>query len=35
MTEESFELARYHHVQLAIPAGAEDDCRRFWGGVLA
>lgn len=23
-----------HHVQLAIPAGAEDRCRAFWGGVL-
>jgi hypothetical protein len=22
-----------HHVQLAIPAGAEDACRRFWGVV--
>ena len=23
-----------HHVQLAIPAGGEDRCREFWGGVL-
>lgn len=23
-----------HHVQLAIPAGSEDACRRFWGDVL-
>ncbi|MBM7862112.1 VOC family protein [Lentzea nigeriaca] len=23
-----------HHVQLAIPAGAEDDCRAFYVGVL-
>lgn len=23
-----------HHVQLPIPAGAEDECRHFWGGVL-
>lgn len=23
-----------HHVQLAIPPGAEDLCREFWGGVL-
>ncbi|MEU0395091.1 glyoxalase [Streptomyces sp. NPDC006208] len=23
-----------HHVQLAIPAGAEDLCRQFWGDVL-
>lgn len=22
-----------HHVQLAIPAGAEDACRQFWGAV--
>lgn len=29
-----FELARYHHVQLAIPEGAEDKCRAFWGEAL-
>lgn len=23
-----------HHVQLAIPAGAEDKCREFWGEIL-
>ncbi|MFJ8075208.1 VOC family protein [Streptomyces sp. NPDC096176] len=23
-----------HHVQLAVPPGAEDRCRRFWGDVL-
>jgi catechol 2,3-dioxygenase-like lactoylglutathione lyase family enzyme len=23
-----------HHVQLAIPAGGEDECRRFWAGLL-
>ena len=23
-----------HHVQLAIPAGSEDDCRAFWVGLL-
>lgn len=23
------------HIQLAIPAGAEDRCRPFWQGVLA
>ena len=23
-----------HHVQLAIPAGGEDECRTFWGAVL-
>lgn len=25
---------RLHHVQLAIPAGAEDDCRAFYVDVL-
>jgi catechol 2,3-dioxygenase-like lactoylglutathione lyase family enzyme len=25
---------RLHHVQLAIPAGGEDECRRFWGDLL-
>jgi len=25
---------RLHHVQLAIPAGAEDGCRAFWGELL-
>lgn len=29
-----FQLAGYHHVQLAIPAGAEDQCRAFWGEAL-
>lgn len=23
-----------HHVQLAIPPGAEDRCRSFWGDIL-
>lgn len=23
-----------HHVQLAIPASAEDKCREFWGEIL-
>lgn len=23
-----------HHVQLAIPTGAEDKCREFWGDIL-
>ncbi|MEE9387241.1 MAG: glyoxalase [Paracoccaceae bacterium] len=22
------------HVQLAIPAGSEPECRKFWGGVI-
>ncbi len=25
---------KLHHVQLAIPAGSEDDCRAFYCGVL-
>ena len=33
MTDD-FELGPLHHVQLAIPAGGEDDCRAFWSGVL-
>jgi catechol 2,3-dioxygenase-like lactoylglutathione lyase family enzyme len=24
----------FHHVQLAMPAGGEDDARRFYGGIL-
>jgi catechol 2,3-dioxygenase-like lactoylglutathione lyase family enzyme len=27
-------LGRLHHVQLAAPAGGEDRCRGFFGGVL-
>ena len=23
-----------HHVQLSMPAGTEDDCRRFWVDIL-
>lgn len=26
--------ARLHHVQLTMPAGAEDRARAFWSGVL-
>ncbi|MFH9613474.1 glyoxalase [Streptomyces pratensis] len=29
-----FALGGLHHVQLAIPPGAEELCRAFWGGVL-
>ena len=29
-----FTFARLHHVQLAIPAGGENQCRAFWGGIL-
>lgn len=25
---------KLHHVQLAIPAGGEEQCRAFWGDVL-
>lgn len=36
MTQEApgYALGGLHHVQLAIPAGAEDRCREFWAGVL-
>ncbi|SDE31264.1 VOC family protein [Nocardioides lianchengensis] len=34
MTTPTFALTRLHHVQLAIPAGGEQACRAFWGGVL-
>ena len=33
-TYEDGEFLRLHHVQLAIPAGGEDACRRFWGDAL-
>src|SRR5450432_1544675 len=33
-TEQSFTFERLHHVQLAIPPGAEDACRQFWGQIL-
>ncbi|ARQ72264.1 glyoxalase [Streptomyces marincola] len=29
-----YSLDGLHHVQLAIPPGAEDSCREFWGDVL-
>ena len=29
-----YALSGLHHVQLAIPAGAEELCREFWGTVL-
>lgn len=29
-----FQLQPLHHVQLAIPRGAEETCRAFWTGVL-
>ncbi len=27
-------MFRIDHIQLAIPAGAEDACRTFWSGIL-
>jgi len=33
MTEQ-FSFERVDHVQLAIPAGGEVECRAFWGGLL-
>lgn len=32
---EQWRLARLHHVQLAMPAGAEPRAREFYGGALA
>ena len=29
-----FKIAGLHHIQLAIPAGQEETCRRFWGKAL-
>ncbi|MEU1290487.1 glyoxalase [Kitasatospora sp. NPDC005856] len=29
-----FAFGGLHHVQLAIPPGAEDLCRQFWGDVM-
>jgi catechol 2,3-dioxygenase-like lactoylglutathione lyase family enzyme len=29
-----FTFRRLHHVQLAIPPGGEQACRRFWGETL-
>ncbi|MFE9404869.1 glyoxalase [Streptomyces sp. NPDC006530] len=29
-----YTLAGLHHVQLAIPPGAEEFCREFWGDAL-
>jgi hypothetical protein len=31
---ERFDFTAVDHVQLAIPAGGEDECRAFWGDVL-
>lgn len=32
--DELFTLSRLHHVQLSVPRGSEEACRRFWAGVL-
>ncbi|WP_051852259.1 VOC family protein [Streptomyces aureocirculatus] len=29
-----YEFGGLHHVQLAIPPGAEELCREFWGDIL-
>jgi catechol 2,3-dioxygenase-like lactoylglutathione lyase family enzyme len=34
MTTKSFTIGKLHHVELAIPLGAEMQCRAFWGDVL-
>ncbi|MGW6916923.1 VOC family protein [Kitasatospora sp. NPDC054939] len=31
---DTFTFERLHHVQLDVPAGSEEQCRQFWGGVL-
>jgi catechol 2,3-dioxygenase-like lactoylglutathione lyase family enzyme len=31
---QDFAFERLHHVQLAMPPGGEDACRRFWGELL-
>ncbi len=33
-SHDGFKIAGLHHVQLAIPAGQEEACRRFWGHTL-
>ncbi|KQY58157.1 glyoxalase [Aeromicrobium sp. Root495] len=34
MSTSDYSLQGLHHVQLAVPEGAEDECRLFWGQVL-
>jgi len=34
MTTRRFVFQRLDHIQLAIPAGGEQECRAFWGGLL-
>lgn len=33
-SSDSFKIEGLHHIQLAIPAGQEEACRRFWGQTL-
>jgi catechol 2,3-dioxygenase-like lactoylglutathione lyase family enzyme len=33
-TPDGVTYQRLHHVQVAIRPGGEDECRRFWGGIL-
>jgi catechol 2,3-dioxygenase-like lactoylglutathione lyase family enzyme len=33
-SSDGFKIAGLHHIQLAIPAGQEEACRRFWGQTL-
>lgn len=33
-SSDSFTIEGLHHIQLAIPAGQEEACRRFWGQTL-
>lgn len=30
----TFTFERLHHVLLAIPAGSEGECRRYWGEIF-
>lgn len=34
MSEAEFSVGPLHHVQLSVPAGAEEECREFWGALL-
>jgi catechol 2,3-dioxygenase-like lactoylglutathione lyase family enzyme len=34
MADQAFEIRALHHVQLAAPAGCEDEARRFYGELL-
>ncbi|MCK1794782.1 glyoxalase [Streptomyces sp. XM4193] len=30
----TFRIGGLHHVQISVPPGSEDECRRFWGDLL-